>query len=145
MIVFNNHLYALRSGSLYQLKSSTFNDIWSFKEVEWSPTNISYINASLNGRCLFVKTDEFSYLYDDTFYNEMIKRSIDKRVYGYDKRTFIDFKGTTCKIYIDKEKVKTLHDIRSAVINKNNELFLVKVSDCYRDVRIVNHQPYYIK
>ncbi len=144
MVVFNQKLLITANASLYQLKSSSFDDKWEFKKVDWAPENITFINASLNGRYLFIKAD-LCYLFDDTLYSKVIKRNITKRIYGNDTRSYIDFKNTTCKVYINKKKVQTLTNIVSAAFNKNNDLFLVKLVDGYKNVKIINNQPYYIK
>lgn len=141
--MFNNRLYAL-STKLYQLKNNTFDNEWKFKNVTWAPDDILYINTTLDNKNLFIKTTNSCYLYNNKLSFKTIHRSIDKRVYGQDKDTFIDFKHNCCKIYLYDKKVKKIDHVRAAAIDKHHNLFLVNTNDEYSNVKIIYGQPYYL-
>ena len=155
---FDGRLYGVSNGTLFALDNSTYTlKKWLWYQCSWAPIGIIYMNATLMGDHLWLQTDTDGMLYnkglqieeritlDKLNENGIHNRNV-KRVYGLDKKTYINIRTSTCDGTLFPS-MKYIDNICDAVIDNYGELTVVK-RDQLKDisgVRMVNWVPYYLR
>jgi hypothetical protein len=145
IVVYDGELYGLYKNQLVFFDTDyDESDYWAFKSVSWAPKNIKYINTTLDNNYMFIQTDKKCYMYNN---NKRLKLDCcNKRVYGNDSKTYLEFNTNQCRIVIDDKCVNVVDDVLSGVIDHNNNIYFLHRNDqyIYKDIKMVNHKPYYI-
>lgn len=158
MVVTNNHffvaidrwrsqLYAINeTGRLFFLANHP-NDssYWIWKLAKWAPVDIVRVSVTLDDQHMWIETTDKSYLFNQKLDHKTYGQS--RRVYGINKSSYLEFVEQECKIVVNDQTVKTVTGIASGVMNSANTVYLLTVENTinYKNVRLLNHQPYYIK
>lgn len=144
IVVFDGEIYGMTKGDLYVLSMDYYDTCyWVFTHVKWAPSNVVYVNVTLDEKCIWIETHKKCYLFD--CHNNKTKYDCRyKRVYGLNKKSYLDFSDNQCRITINNKMVETVNDVTTGVIDCHNQITFVYVDDQYKDIRIVNHKPYWI-
>ena len=146
---FNGTLYGVSvDGRMFSLNNDTFETRKWMWNVASFPPGVTHTSATLNGKNFWVQTADTGLLYDrkmrvvekeDPFKNK-------KRVYGNDRKTFIeiDMQTNIGMLYPNKSRVK---DVAGAIITHENQLKVLRPSQTrlFSDIRLINWTPAYIK
>lgn len=140
---YDGNLYGLdKYGSIYVLSTCYYSsDYWIFTQVEWLPKHIKHVSATLDGQHLWVQTDFKCYLFHN--HKSTIVNTKAKRIYGKTKNNYLEIENNSCSVYSNGNKIKTIKDVKSAVLDCHHDIHIVKVNDSYNEVRILNHKPCY--
>ena len=146
---FNGTLYGVSvDGRMFKLNNDTFETKKWMWNVASFPTGVTHTSATLNGKHFWVQTADTGLLYDRKM------RVVDKetpfknkkRVYGNDRKTFIeiDLQTNTGMLYPNKSRVK---EVAGAIITHENQLKVLRPSQTrlFSDIRLINWTPAYIK
>ena len=149
IITFNGYLYGLEGKLLYVLCNDYYNSCyWVWKKVNWAPTNITHLSVTLNNQHLSIQTKNHNYIYNthDTV-PKIFNTNSNKRVYGNNLQCFIEFNNWShkCYIYINDKLIETLTNVISGVLDHHNKYYIIHKGNPYKDVKLLSHQPYYIK
>ncbi len=146
---FNGTLYGVSvDGRIFKLNNDTFETKKWMWTVASFPTGVTHTSATLNGKHFWVQTSDTGLLYDRKMRVVEKEKSFKnkKRVYGNDRKTFIeiDLQTNTGVLYPNKSRVK---DVAGAIITHENLLKVLRPSQTrlFSDIRLINWTPAYIK
>nr|QBK91932.1 MAG: transmembrane protein [Pithovirus LCPAC304] len=146
---FNGTLYGVSvDGRMFKLNNDTFETKKWMWNVASFPTGVTHTSATLNGKHFWVQTADTGLLYDRKMcvVDKETPFKNKKRVYGNDRKTFIeiDLQTNTGMLYPNKSRVK---DVAGAIITHENQLKVLRPSQTrlFSDIRLINWTPAYIK
>jgi len=149
IVVFNGHVYGVdKFGDLHQLNHHyEDSNHWIWKSVPWAPRHIRHVSITLDNKHMWIETNKHGYLFDPC-YKQCCKIKHDgwRRVYGKNTTCYLAFKDQQCDIVIDNCQVKTIKHVVTGVMDYHHHIHVLNTNDylIYKNVRLVNHKPYYI-
>lgn len=145
---FSGYLYSVINGKLCQLNNQTYlSNTWSWVSVAGCPLDVTHTSHTLDDKHLWIQSASVGYLYDSELnVVSEYKASGKKRTYGADAGRYIDIDEARGFGYIMPDK-KKVTDVYKATLTYHGEIIALNKKDMslYRDVKLVNWEPYYIK
>jgi hypothetical protein len=145
------HIYALSKGSLYILQQETYDrDRWEWTVSEWAPSNIVHMSSTLDGRHIWIQTDEGKGSLYDIDHNIIHTSTLPPntlRRYGYTYQSYVDIDVESC---ISTTSIIDIHerhnDVCWGALTYGDDLISIGKQDIdeFKDIRFINWEPRYL-
>lgn len=144
---FCGYLYAIDKYGCICTLSHHWEDStwWLWKPTTWSPKNVVRVSVTLDDVYLWIETTHQCLLV-----NKKMKRKkypVQHRVYGKNKDCYLKFHENECKVMVNKRVIESINDVVTGVMDVHMNVTLISNAEylIYKDIKMVNNCPYYIK